>query len=783
MGQNPSKSARFQEAMEKNNQGLVLMKQGGDFEKARNHFLDAMTLFRELGREELALLAKGNLGRLLSLHGQFKKARILLLELLKSKSLSPLSRREALLTLTEVYRREGKPVKALQSLEQALPLLRKGGAEKRLRFARLSLVILQREAGWNGEALKSLWKFLEEVGGIPGLSPKERAYLIPILGRRLAGYDLETLFEEAKRLERLGKSHTAASLYLVSFDRLLGRKEFAKAKKYLSKARTCLKLVGASPLNKTLLLKEASLLLAQGKSQKVRSLLLPLLSAPSGNRDRVFALTLCSRADRIQGDFRRAAQGFLEVGRWYEKGGMIPQALRFFCISALAFVDAGLPEKAIPLAKHADFLLPFARGKARNPGLSKQTNKLLDRLYRTWIRYLLNPNKEIKGAEELAFALADRRRQGTLIADSLEGLPRAKQLERVRRMLENGGLGLSRKPLERIARDLRGKRQSYSFPDAIPRNLQAHLPRGGILLSFSFQKGRERCWLVNGKSFFSYHPSHPRKLRRDLQLWGRFISAYPGEGSSFVLKALGRRLSNELFGPLSNMIIKAQDILLVGDSDQEVQISRGVLACLFLDGSLSLPRIRSLPCAASLLVQFPEKKFEGALLVHHPELEILPSLLKELPSSLGKIKVCEGRLPSFPVRPLKLFYLGAHGRNRRGRLSLDLGSQVLTIRSLQFPSPQLVHLAACSSLKEEASCFSMQESFAKDFLSQGSQFVLGTAWEVEDRTVQAFDREFYRAWPKMSVPQAFQHAVETLRNRKGFSQPFQWATFCLYALR
>jgi tetratricopeptide (TPR) repeat protein len=785
------KTPSLGEASRLNQEAVEKMGQGIDFEGAKRQFTLAARWFEELHRKDLAAVVRGNLARLFAVHGKNKQALLQFKTLLGQEDLPLMSRCEALLTLAEIHRRLGDPEKALSSMDKALPLLEKTARPLRIRRVRLSRILLLREAGKQSQALSSLTDFLGRVGGIQNLNLPERALLIPVLGIRFAGYSISKLRSLARELAKQGQVGIAASLYFLAFDKNLHRRAFAEAQQDLSLARLRAVESHSKELKNLVRLKEAALLLAQGKTEGFHSLLAPLLKASPPGTQWASAQILCAGADRKEGNFLSAGLGFKKVGTFFQARRQFPFALRTFAQASLAFFKAGKTEEARKLAAKVDELLPLARKKARNPGLVPHTNALLEALYNSWIRSLLHSktidSKVDPKAEAKAFLLADKKRQGTLIADALSGLPSKRKRNLLLTLLGKEKNNLAHKKLNLLSRDLSGPRPNYHFPSSTASALQKKLGHGQALLSIFLDPIQPRVWLLDHNGLYSHRPLDPN-LKKRIHLWLRLISSYPGKGSGRSLRALQALIAKELLGPLREKFKTIQTLLVVSDPQGGALPIAPLMAQLQEDQkeSPALPAIRHLPCAAILLLpsQIQNTKSHGrkiGWLVTHPDFTPLDSLRDCLTTSFSSLRCIEGKLPPLPRNPLKLLYIGAHGREFGKDAALDLGTQILHRKDFNGPAPNLVHLAACSSLRGQSSAFSMQEGFAKDFLSRGSRFVLGARWEVDEISVLAFDKAFYRAWPKVSAPVAFQQAIRSLRNRKQTANPFHWGAFVLYS--
>ncbi len=782
----------MEEAVSQNLLGVQKMQRGRDFSGAKKHFQTAIRLFTQLHQKKLATLVLGNLARLYAVHGKPQEATRRLKSLLEDPDLPPASRREALLTLAEIQRRQGLPEEALRSLEKALPLLKKTHNKQRIRNATLGQILLLREAGKHGKALSALTHFLSQTGGIQGLALQEKALLIPILGIQLAGYQANNLRDAADHLARQGHPGLAASLYFSALNQHLKKRAFTKAQEVLALARLQTEESGSKELASILRLKEATLLLAQGRTKGLRMLLRPLLHQKPHSIHWATAKLLCAQADRREGKGTLAAQGFQELGSFFEKRQLFPKALRAYTQAGLGYFQAGDFPTAQGLSKKVSALLPHARRMARNPALSPHTNRLLDLLYKQWIQSLLGeqPTRDKKSKEQEAFALADQERQGTLIADACDPLPLHRGKTLLLSLLGSSKNKASLRRVTSLARDLRGPRPNYAFPPANPAQLLKHLsPKEGIL-SFFLDSSQPRVWLLDQDGLHAHKPKD-LQLKKRIRLLLRLIAAFPEEGSQIPLDSLQQLLAQDLFGPLKERLKQLKSIAVLPDSALG-PLPLGPLLESLLDQERmkgpnppwSLPNLRVLPCA-SLLLLHQDKRGPGpapqAWIVTHPDFGPMDALQRQIQKVFPKVRSFEGKLPVLHPSPLGLLYIGAHGRLLGAHQALDLGGEIFSQNRILEAAPRLVHLAACSSVRGRPSSFEMQEGFAKTFLSRGTQFVIGARWEVNETTIQIFDRAFYSALTHLGPKAAFGQAIREIRKNQRSSSVFFWGAFVLYS--
>ena len=95
---------------------------------------------------------------------------------------------------------------------------------------------------------------------------------------------------------------------------------------------------------------------------------------------------------------------------------------------------------------------------------------------------------------------------------------------------------------------------------------------------------------------------------------------------------------------------------------------------------------------------------------------------------------------------------------------------------------QLVVLSACESVKGKQQTGEGLMGLAWAFQAAGARNVLASLWNIDDQSTSRLMTSFYRAMKAgMGSPEAARRAMSSLRGETGYSQPFFWAAFQVFA--
>jgi len=118
---------------------------------------------------------------------------------------------------------------------------------------------------------------------------------------------------------------------------------------------------------------------------------------------------------------------------------------------------------------------------------------------------------------------------------------------------------------------------------------------------------------------------------------------------------------------------------------------------------------------------------------------------------------------------------------------LDLADRRLTVfditTTVDLPHARLVYLSSCDSAGEMIGLGRTEELLAlvRAFVYAGAPTVMATLWALDDAAGAQFADYFYQAWMEEGQPlaHAFQQAMQRLKARPRYAQPFYWAPFVL----
>ena len=103
------------------------------------------------------------------------------------------------------------------------------------------------------------------------------------------------------------------------------------------------------------------------------------------------------------------------------------------------------------------------------------------------------------------------------------------------------------------------------------------------------------------------------------------------------------------------------------------------------------------------------------------------------------------------------------------------------IANINLVGTELVVLSACETglgvVNNWEGVFVLQRAFKL----AGAQTIVMSLWEVEDKATREFMRRFYENWLSggMGKQEAFKEAQKGLRETKGYSSSYYWATFMM----
>lgn len=133
-----------------------------------------------------------------------------------------------------------------------------------------------------------------------------------------------------------------------------------------------------------------------------------------------------------------------------------------------------------------------------------------------------------------------------------------------------------------------------------------------------------------------------------------------------------------------------------------------------------------------------------------------------------------------------MFHFAGHGVASSDEPGLVLSDRLLTSKDLKgarIGKLQLVFLAACGTDAEAPETNSHYNALAQTFVRQGVRRVIGSRWNADSRSTQAYVSHFYRELlDGNGVSLSIQHAQNAVRGRTETSHPYYWAGFRLYGL-
>lgn len=322
------------------------------------------------------------------------------------------------------------------------------------------------------------------------------------------------------------------------------------------------------------------------------------------------------------------------------------------------------------------------------------------------------------------------------------------------------------------------------YPEPLSAEALTGIPRAReVLVEFLFDADADgHAWAVTSGSVQSYDVPDAESLEASIRLLGSLISANDTEG----IVQVGRRLHQQLFGPIRELLQDADRVILVPAGPLHrlpwatLQSPEG--RWLFQDHALSL-----VPSATVLaeLRQRPELTGAKPLLAFaasaggtetgaergvSPQ-EIARERTRGLAYADAEVRDVASLLSAYQVRwqgparteaelkratgDYRVLHFATHAVidetvPRRSAILLDESAdedgllQLNEIPNLSLRA-ELVVLAACRSQLGRRLNGEGLQSLSRAFIRSGSQVVLATLWEVDDALTRRFMMEFYRA--------------------------------------
>jgi CHAT domain-containing protein len=107
----------------------------------------------------------------------------------------------------------------------------------------------------------------------------------------------------------------------------------------------------------------------------------------------------------------------------------------------------------------------------------------------------------------------------------------------------------------------------------------------------------------------------------------------------------------------------------------------------------------------------------------------------------------------------------------------------LEIAALDLRATDLAVLSACRSSVSESEQGTLDlASLGGAFLAAGVASVIGTLWQVDDRSTTLLMVDFYRRFLETGPGEALRAAQLALRRQPRFRHPYYWAPFVLYGV-